>query len=126
MNLTVKFGLKLLGILALVFGAHLFVLNLLSLPLFENKIELTYVVNFLLALVIFFVMIHFREKLKNTLGFVFMGSSLLKFAVFFLVFYPSYNSDGATDKLEFLAFFVTYSVSLSVEVYSLIKIMNKS
>ena len=126
MNQTIKFSSSLLFLLAIVFAEHLFVLNQLELELFQDKIILSYVINYILATGIFFLMIKFREKLKNTLGFLFMGSSLFKFVVFFIIFYPSYKLDGETSKMEFAAFFVPYAICLTAEVFSLVKILNKS
>ena len=43
-----------------------------------------------------------------------------------MLFYPTYNADGDADKIEFLAFFVPYALSLILETYTLVKILNKS
>ena len=85
--------------------------------MFNNLIVLSYLVNGILAAVIFFLLYRFREKLKNQIGFLFMGGSLLKFVFFFLLFYPVYKSDGDMSGLEFAAFFVPYAVSLFLETF---------
>ena len=79
LNLPTKFIALLLLFLLLSFGAHLGILSLMNLPLFGNLIVLSYVVNAILAAVIFLLLYKFREKLKNQIGFLFMGGSLLKF-----------------------------------------------
>ncbi|WP_420401474.1 DUF6168 family protein [Flagellimonas sp.] len=117
LNLPTKFIALLLLLLLLSFGAHLGILSLRNLPLFDNLIVLSYVVNAILAAVIFLLLYKFREKLKNQIGFLFMGGSLLKFVFFFLLFYPTYKSDGDMSGLEFAAFFVPYAISLFLETF---------
>ena len=78
-----------------------------------------------MAMSIFLFMDRFKYKFKNTLGFLFMGGSSLKFIIFFIVFQPVYKLDGVTSKSEFAAFFIPYALCLSLEVYSLVKMLNK-
>ncbi|TMU55023.1 DUF6168 family protein [Flagellimonas algicola] len=117
LNFPTKFIALLLLLLLLSFGAHLGILSLRNLPLFDNLIVLSYVVNAILAAVIFLLLYKFKEKLKNQIGFLFMGGSLLKFVFFFLLFYPTYKSDGDMSVLEFAAFFVPYAISLFLETF---------
>lgn len=121
----VRFFVLLIGILGVVFITHLTLLYFNELPLFENKILMCYWVNALFALLVVGFLYKFRKKFKSQLGFLFMGGSLLKFAVFFLVFYPFFNADGELSKLEFITFFVPYTVSLILETITLSKILNK-
>ncbi|WP_425076447.1 DUF6168 family protein [Psychroserpens sp. S379A] len=121
----VRFFVLLIGILGVVFITHLTLLYFNELPLFENKILMCYWVNALFALLVVGFLYKFRKKFKSQLGFLFMGGSLLKFAVFFLVFYPFFNTDGELSKLEFITFFVPYTVSLILETITLSKILNK-
>jgi hypothetical protein len=66
-----------------------------------------------------------RNKYKSQLGFLFLAGSLLKFAVFFIVFYPIFKEDGQMSKLEFASFFVPYGMGLFLETISLSKWLNK-
>jgi hypothetical protein len=125
-QLPVKVIIILFVSLALSFGIHLLVLHYLELPLFENRIILSYVVNFVLAASIFYALFYFKEKLKNSIGFLFMGGSFLKFIVFFLLFYPLYKSDGDIQKIEFATFFVPYAIALILETYFTSKMLNNS
>jgi len=120
-----KFSLRLILILAIVFGIHLFVLNYLGHSLFENKIVLAYIINVVLAILIFAFLLKMKEKYKEQLGFLFIGGSLLKFVAFFIFFYGSYKIDGYISKLEFAAFFAPYLLSLVIETSSLAKWLNK-
>lgn len=116
-NLLFQF-LLFLGIgMLLTYGIHLYVLSSRGLPLSDNLIVRSYMVNGILAAAIFILLYQFRKKLKNQIGFLFMGGSLLKFVFFFLLFYPTYKSDGDMSGLEFAAFFVPYAVALFLETF---------
>lgn len=123
---AIRFGFTLTITLVITLGAHYFLLtqqNLLTenLLLFE-----AYAINWILAFCIFLVINFLKERKSNYLGFIFMGSSGLKFAFFFVMFYPTYKADLDLDKLEFTSFFVPYALALILETTSLIKILNKS
>ena len=83
-----------------------------------------YAANFVLALSITILLYLLRVKQSHNLGFIFMGSSFLKFLVFFLWFNPQYKADGEITNLEFAQFFVPYAIALAVETIFLIKILN--
>lgn len=108
-----------------VFGLHILVLDYLELPLFANKIILAYAVNVILAIIIFQFLYIFREKFKNRIGFLFVFGSMLKFALFFILFNGSYRADGIIERPEFFAFFTPYALTLVIEVFSLSKWLNK-
>lgn len=80
-----------------------------------------YMFNGLFALVSFVFLLLINKKNPGITGFVFMGSSALKFLIFFLVFYPVYYADGSIVRAEFLSFFVPYSVALTVELVFFIR-----
>lgn len=118
-----RFIILLTTSVAAIFLLHLLILNYNNLPLFDNKIVLAYVLNYLLALTIYLLLYFFRVKLKNQLGFLFLGGSFLKFIVFFIFFFPSYKSDGNIGKLEFSSFFLPYVICLIIETVALIKLL---
>lgn len=124
-NPFLSFTIKAIVLLAVAFCIHIAVLNFLELPLFENKIILSYIVNFVLVVGIFGILYLLKEKYKSQLGFLFLAGSLLKFAVFFIAFYPIYKLDNEVSKLEFAAFFVPYVLGLILETFSLSKWLNK-
>ncbi len=90
-----------------------------------DDLFLPYSVNYVLALGITTLLYVWRIKHASNLGFIFMGSSFLKFTVFFLVFNPMYKADGDVSRLEFGLFFIPYAISLILETVFLIRIMNK-
>ena len=119
------FVIKITSLLAIVFGVHLILLKYLAFPLFDNKIILSYIVNLLLVIGVFGMLYVLRNKYKSQLGFLFLVGSVLKFAVFFIVFYPFYKQDDVVTKLEFASFFVPYATGLILETVSLVKWLNK-
>lgn len=120
-----SFSIKVIVLLVVVFGIHIAVLSFLDLPLFENRITAAYIVNLVLIISIFGILYLLKEKYKAQLGFLFLAGSLLKFAVFFIVFYPFYKQDGIITKLEFASFFVPYVLGLILETTSLSKWLNQ-
>ncbi|SEP81194.1 hypothetical protein SAMN05421824_0380 [Hyunsoonleella jejuensis] len=123
-NPFLSFSLKAIILLAVVFGIHLLILQQLNLPLFNNRIVLSYFVNLILVIGIFGALYLLKKKYKTQLGFLFLFGSAIKFAVFFALFYPFYKDDGVISKLEFAAFFVPYLVGLILETTSLGKWLN--
>jgi hypothetical protein len=124
-NPFLSFTIKAIIVLAIIFCIHIAVLSALEFPLFENRIILSYLVNLLLIVFIFGVLYFFKEKYKSQLGFLFLYGSFLKFAVFFIVFYPYYNLDNTLTRPEFASFFVPYVFGLVLETISLSKWLNK-
>jgi len=121
----IKFAILLVLLLGIVFGIHIAVLDFLSLPLFENKIIDSYFVNFFLTIFIFVGLMKFKDKFAESLGYIFFIGSFIKFIVFFILIYPSFNENGDVSKLEFTSFFISYAFSLFFEVLFSIKILNK-
>lgn len=117
--LTVLF----LGI-GLLFWIHSTVLENFGHPPFGNQLTMSYVMNTIMASLVFFVIYIFRDKYRDLLGFFFLGGSLLKFLVFFIFLYPGYKQDGALERMEFFAFFIPYLFSLFLETYFLVKLLN--
>ncbi len=118
-----RFIILLTSSIAIIFALHLLYLHYNNLPLFDNKIILAYILNYLLALSIYILLYLFRIKLKNQLGFLFMAGSFLKFILFFLFFYASYKVDGDINSLEFSSFFLPYAICLIIETTALVKLL---
>ena len=124
-NPIVQFLTLLLGLLVVSFVAHTMVLDMGGYPKYDHHIILSYAVNGLLAALIFISLYLFRITLKNSIGFLFLVGSLIKFVVFFALFYPSYNADGDMSKFEFAAFFVPYAICLILETFFTAKMLQK-
>ncbi|AMC11241.1 hypothetical protein Lupro_08230 [Lutibacter profundi] len=122
-KLIVRFCIKLLLIISIVFSIHIGILYFLNIPLFENKIILAYIVNVVLAIVIFIGLIKLKKDNEQILGFVFLIGSFLKFTIFFLYFYPIYKQDGNMSTLEATSFLTPYFACLTVEIFYLSKLL---
>ena len=120
-----SFSSRLILVILFVLGAHLFLLKNAALPLFADKILEAYSVNTILTIAIVFFLYRLREKYRNQIGFLFLGSSFINFAVFFIVFYGAYKANGSIETLEFLAFFTPYSICLIFETFFLSKWLNE-
>ena len=123
-NPFLSFTIKAIVVLTVAFCIHITALNFLKIPLFENKIILSYIINLVLVIGIFGILYLLKEKYKSQLGFLFLAGSLLKFAIFFIVFSPIYKMDNHISKLEFAAFFIPYILGLVLETFSLSKWLN--
>ncbi|MDC6390999.1 DUF6168 family protein [Maribacter sp. PR1] len=124
-NPILLFNFILVTLLAVVFFIHTSILSLQGFPKYGNSIILSYLLNFLLAAIIYIGLFLFRNRIKTQIGFVFIAGSFLKFLVFFLVFYPGFKVDGNISSLEFAAFFVPYAICLSVETIFMAKMLQK-
>lgn len=121
----VQFLLFLSICLTLSFLAHTYILAVKGLPKYDNLIVKSYVVNAFLAAAIYISLYILQKRLKNQIGFLFMGGSFLKFIFFFIIFYPEYSADDDMNKVEFSAFFVPYAISLIVETVFMAKMLKK-
>ncbi|NJB71527.1 hypothetical protein GGR42_001989 [Saonia flava] len=123
-NTIPRFLVYLLISLGLAFVVHITILKSAGFPKYDNFIVKSYIVNGTLAGLIYIIIFVFKQKLKNQIGFLFMGGSFLKFIFFFLLFYPLYKEDGNINRLEFAAFFVPYAISLIIETIFMAKMLN--
>ncbi len=123
-RLLSTYSLFLIGILSISLLIHLQAQTFLNIPQWSDLLLLSYLLNFILALAIFFSLYALRIRLKNQIGFLYMGGSMLKFLVFFLVFYPGYRVDGIITKSEFAAFFIPYLLCLILETVYTAKMLN--
>ena len=122
---VIGFCILLLITLSIVFCIHIAILHFLELPLFENQIITSYLINGILAIIIFITLFKLRIKYLDLLGFLFMGGSFLKFAVYFIFFLPHFKADGIVVRLESTSFLIPYITSLIIETFYLIKLLNK-
>lgn len=120
------FILKITISLALSFGLHAIVLKQMHFEANYNLLFSSYFVNFLMAFLIVAIISFYINKLKTYIGFIFMLGSFLKFAVFFIWFYPISKADGSVTGPEFSMFFVPYIISLLFETMQLKKMLENT
>ncbi|NER09883.1 hypothetical protein SAMN06265375_101596 [Muriicola jejuensis] len=125
-GLVIAFLTLLISVLLLSFWLHLLWQDYANIERGSDMLFTSYYVNFLLAAGIFLLLYGLREKYKNQIGFLYMGGSLIKFLVFFIVFYPEYRTDGIVTRSEFGAFFIPYLICLIFETAYASKILLSS
>jgi hypothetical protein len=119
-----SFSLKLLGLLAAVFGAHILALYVRKLPLFDDYLFISYGLNFILTVAIYGMVIMASKKQSAQGGFIFLFGSPVKFLLFLIILKPLFKADGEISGVELASFFVPYLVCLIYEVYLLSKTLN--
>ena len=121
----VNFVMRICFVMGIAFGLHLFVLDFLDKPLFENKIILSYALNTIFAMIVFAALYLLRKRFKNKIGFLFILGSFFKLGFFYLLILKPFRADGEISKPEFAAFFIPYFLALIIEILSLAKWMNQ-
>lgn len=101
----------------LAFGLHTFFAS-------SSELLLGYGFNYAITIVSFLWLLLRNKKKSETLGFVFMGISGLKFLFFFLLYKP-FSIPSVEKKALFLSFFVPYAICSIYEVYTLVKLLNQ-
>ena len=109
--------------LGISFPLHILARAGSGLPLFGDMLPISYLVNYVLALAIVWLLFKFRKKIRQQIGFLFIAGSMLKFAVFFVAFYPSFRADGTINRGEFASFFVPYLLALVLETFFTAKLL---
>ena len=87
---------------------------------------LCYGFNFGLAVFIFWAVLATHKKNTMLVGIVFMGGSMLKFGLFFLLIYPDFKADGLVGRDELSLFFVPYLISLFSMTYAASRILQRA
>jgi len=125
MKITPRYFLPVFILLiGVVFGLHLFFLSTLNHDLFSDKIVVSYILNISIAIAIYFLIYLFRVKLKDSLGFLFILGSLIKFVLFYILIYPFFKLDGDISKYEFASFFIPYFTCLIYETIAVSTLLN--
>ena len=87
---------------------------------------LCYGFNFGLAVLIFWAVLATHKKNAMLVGVVFMGGSMLKFGLFFLLIYPDFKADGLVGRDELSLFFVPYLISLFSMTYAASSVLQRA
>ena len=104
-------------VLLLVFGLH----TIFTIP---KELFLGYSFNYLITIISYLWLLIRSRKKSETLGFVFMAISGIKFLFFFLLYKP-FSIPVIEKKALFLSFFVPYAICSIYEVCTLVKLLNK-
>ena len=87
---------------------------------------LCYVLNFGLAVFVFWGVLATHNKNPMLVGVVFFGGSMLKLVFFFLFIYPDFKSDGLVGSNELSLFFVPYLISLFLMTYTASRVLQRA
>ncbi len=120
-----QFSAYLLLLLVIVFAIHFYIFYGDFSSLNDDLLLFAYIGNYVLAVIIYAVLLILEKRYNHLLGFFFMGGSLLKMAFFFIFFHSFYRADGKIVFFEILAFLVPYGVCLVFETVSLVKKLNR-
>jgi len=82
-NPFISFAIKAVVLLTLAFAIHLVVLNILKLPLLENRIVLSYIVNLVLVIAIFRNSLSFKGKIQKPIRVSVFSRESFKICCFF-------------------------------------------
>ena len=123
---TREFSVKVLVLLSATFAIHMLINTIMSVPTFHYQLLVSYAINIALAVGIFWGLTSLKKKYSNQIGFLFLASSIVKFLVFFLIFYGPYKADGEIVITEFTSFFIPYTICLVLETFFLSKYLNKT
>ena len=125
-NRRTFFVLVLTIVLILLFFLHGTIQGQLGIGFFEKHLVLNYLFNYLITLAFYFVLLYFKDRRSNQLGFIFLFSSITKFILFFAVIAPQLNFELELKSAQFAAFFVPYSVALFLEIMHVVRLLNRS
>jgi len=120
-----RYSVLLFLLMTVSFFLHWKALEILSRTVDLGHLLPFYVMNYIMGVAIVSALIFLSKNKGEVLGFVFMAGSLLKFAVFFMVFYPELHENDASKKATFILFFIPYILSVITEVWYLIRFLNK-
>jgi len=122
---VISFALQLIGALLLLALLHIAFLWVRKMEIPFDSILMGYLINFAMAVGIYYTMVALAKKQSKNLGFVFLFGSTLKFAVYFLIFNPLFMQDATLSKLEFFTFFIPYIACLIIETLALAKLLKE-
>ncbi len=84
-------------------------------------VKFSYLFNFAFTYFLMLNIIIFQNILKDKLGFVYLGVSMLKFVLFFFLI-KSKNIEF--DKSDFLLLFIPFFLCLGIEIFYVSRILN--
>ena len=117
------FAFQLLAVLLAAGALHYAYFYANSIDVAAFTLTFCYLVNYILALAIYFTLVKLVHDENKFVGFVFLLGSAVKFLAYFLIFDPLFKQDGQLSKVEFFLFFTPYLISLVAETVALVKLL---
>ena len=115
-----KFSLTLLLCAAVSYLLHFYLFTSFFPEGSEEFINFSYKFNFGITFLFTSTIILASQLLKDQLGFIFLGSSFVKIAIFLLLVK---TSDFEIDKADFLHFFVPYFLCMVLEIIQVSRLL---
>lgn len=122
-----NFSWKLVLALALTLALQVFIYHQLALSLHFNALLFSNLFNFFMALFAVILIHRLRHSHTQSLGYIFLLSTLFKFLGFYVFLSPILDEfySEANRFSGFMLFFTSYATALVVEIRALIKLLNE-
>ena len=122
-----NFSWKLVAALLITLATQILIYNQLELVISFNALLFSNIFNFFMALLAVFLIYKLRYTHTQSLGYIFLLSTLFKFLGFYLFLSPILNEFySETNRFSgFMLFFTSYVTALIVEIRCLIKLLNE-
>lgn len=122
-----NFSWKLVAALLITLATQILIYNQLELIISFNALLFSNIFNFFMALLAVFLIYKLRYTHTQSLGYIFLLSTLFKFLGFYLFLSPILNEFySETNRFSgFMLFFTSYVTALIVEIRCLIKLLNE-
>ena len=122
-----NFSWKLVVVLLITLATQILIYNQLELIISFNALLFSNIFNFFMALLAVFLIYKLRYTHTQSLGYIFLLSTLFKFLGFYLFLSPILNEfySEANRFSGFMLFFTSYVTALIVEIRCLIKLLNE-
>jgi len=92
---------------------------------YEVVLFKSYLLNYIMAILVYTLLVLASKRFSTQLGFLYMAGSFLKFILFFIFLNPTYKTLDINPKSLFFMFFVPYSIALILETKLLANMLNK-
>ncbi len=116
----INFSLLLLLCAAATYLLHIYFFNRFFPEGSVDLINFSYKFNFGITFLFTTSIIIASQRLKDQLGFIFLGSSFVKIAIFLVIVK---TSDFEIDKSDFLHFFIPYALCMVLEIIYVSRIL---
>lgn len=122
-----NFSWKLVLALALTLALQVLIYHQLALSLHFNTLLFSNLFNFFMALFAVILIHRLRHSHTQSLGYIFLLSTLFKFLGFYVFLSPILDEfySEANRFSGFMLFFTSYATALVVEIRALIKLLNE-
>jgi hypothetical protein len=126
-KVILNFSWKLVAALLITLATQILIYNQLELIISFNALLFSNIFNFFMALLAVFLIYKLRYTHTQSLGYIFLLSTLFKFLGFYLFLSPTLNEfySEANRFSGFMLFFTSYVTALIVEIRCLIKLLNE-